>query len=43
MNAIPGFGEFDTSTTTPAPASTSAKPSPVSVLTPEAGDADTAS
>src|SRR3989442_3358826 len=36
-------GEFDTSTTTEAPFSTSASPSPVRVLTPELGDAGTAS
>src|SRR5262249_48373056 len=36
-------GEFDTSTTTEAPFSTSASPSPVSVLTPEFGDAAIAS
>ena len=36
-------GEFDTSTTTAAPSSASARPSPVSVLTPEFGDAGTAS
>lgn len=36
-------GEFETSTATWAPASTSARPSPVSVLTPESGDAGTAS
>ena len=36
-------GEFDTSTTTSAPASASASPSPVRVLTPDEGDADTAS
>src|SRR5215472_6334323 len=36
-------GEFVTSTTTSAPASASASPSPVSVLTPEEGEADTAS
>jgi hypothetical protein len=35
-------GEIDTSTTTAALARTSAKSSPVSVLTPEAGDAGTA-
>jgi len=35
-------GEFDTSTTTSAPASASSTPSPVSVLTPELGDAATA-
>src|SRR5437870_3686182 len=32
-------GEFDTSTTTEAPFSTSANPSPVTLLTPELGDA----
>src|SRR5262245_58507279 len=36
-------GEFDTSTTTWAPARAPASPSPVSVLTPDEGDADTAS
>ena len=36
-------GEFDTSTTTFAPASASASPSPVRALTPEDGEADTAS
>ena len=36
-------GEFETSITTSAPSSTSARPSPVSVLTPESGDAATAS
>src|SRR5205814_8168868 len=36
-------GEFDTSTTTEAPFSTSASPSPVRVLTPVLGDAATAS
>jgi hypothetical protein len=36
-------GEFDTSTTTEAPFSTSASPSPVSVLTPVLGAAATAS
>src|SRR5262245_16308580 len=36
-------GEFVTSTTTSAPASASASPSPVRVLTPEEGEADTAS
>src|SRR5215208_160062 len=36
-------GEFETSTTTEAPSSTSGSPSPVSVLTPELGDAATAS
>src|SRR5262245_33417081 len=36
-------GEFDTSTTTAAPLRTSASPSPVSVLTPEEGEAATAS
>src|SRR5260370_29645536 len=36
-------GELDTSTTTDAPFSTSASPSPVRVLTPEFGDAATAS
>src|SRR6266850_3676161 len=36
-------GELETSTTTWAPLSTSANPSPVSVLTPELGDAATAS
>src|SRR6202042_1319932 len=35
-------GEFDTSTTTEAPFSASASPSPVSVLTPELGDAASA-
>jgi hypothetical protein len=35
-------GEFDTSTTTDAPSRTSASPSPVSVLTPELGEAATA-
>jgi hypothetical protein len=34
-------GEFDTSTTTAASARASTKPSPVSVLTPESGDAGT--
>jgi hypothetical protein len=34
-------GEFDTSTTTAALSRASAKPSPVSVLTPECGDAGT--
>ena len=34
-------GEFDTSTTVSAPAITSARPSTVTVLTPEAGDAAT--
>ena len=36
-------GEFETSTTTDAPFNTSARPSPVRVLTPELGDAETAS
>src|SRR3954453_23915127 len=36
-------GEFDTSTTTWAPANASASPSPVRALTPDDGDADTAS
>src|ERR1700751_2032920 len=36
-------GEFDTSTTTEAPFSTSASPSPVTVLTPDLGAAATAS
>src|SRR5436309_9444839 len=36
-------GEFDTSTTTEAPFRVSASPSPVSVLTPELGDAAIAS
>src|SRR5262249_32746179 len=36
-------GEFDTSTTTEAPFRASASPSPVRVLTPELGDAATAS
>src|SRR5689334_2580858 len=36
-------GELETSMTTDAPFSTSARPSPVSVLTPELGDAETAS
>jgi hypothetical protein len=36
-------GEFDTSTTTEAPLRASARPSPVMVLTPESGDAATAS
>src|SRR5215469_8558241 len=36
-------GEFDTSTSTEAPFSASASPSPVRVLTPELGDAATAS
>jgi hypothetical protein len=36
-------GEFDTSTTTWASANVSASPSPVRVLTPDDGDADTAS
>src|SRR5213596_3488382 len=36
-------GEFDTSTNTDAPFKTSASPSPVSVLTPELGDAAIAS
>lgn len=36
-------GEFDTSTTTSAPVSTSATPSPVSVFTPVFGEAGTAS
>src|SRR5262249_3675616 len=36
-------GEFVTSTTTSAPASSSDSPSPVRVLTPEEGEADTAS
>src|SRR5205814_26034 len=36
-------GEFDTSTTTEAPFSTSASPSHVRVLTPDLGDAATAS
>ena len=36
-------GEFDTSTTTCAPASASASPSPVRALTPDEGDAGTAS
>src|SRR5262249_34200983 len=36
-------GEFDTSTITDAPFNTSASPSPVRVLTPELGDAATAS
>src|SRR5215467_12844028 len=36
-------GEFVTSTTTSAPASAPASPSPVRVLTPEEGEADTAS
>jgi hypothetical protein len=36
-------GEFDTSTTTLAPSSALARPSPVSVMTPESGDAGTAS
>src|ERR1700745_159311 len=36
-------GAFDTSTTTDAPFSTSASPSPVTVLTPEFGDAAIAS
>src|SRR5947209_12757625 len=36
-------GAFETSTTTDAPVSTRASPWPVSVLTPEVGDAATAS
>jgi hypothetical protein len=36
-------GEFDTSTTTAAPSSTSASPSPVRVFTPVFGEAGTAS
>ena len=36
-------GEFDTSTITAAPCRASARPSPVSVLTPESGDAGRAS
>src|SRR5262249_3322904 len=36
-------GEFVTSTTTSAPARAPASPSPVRVLTPEEGEADTAS
>ena len=36
-------GEFDTSTTTSAPARASVRPSPVRVLTPVPGDAGTAS
>jgi len=36
-------GEFDTSTTTSAPATTCASPSPVMVFTPVSGDAGTAS
>jgi hypothetical protein len=36
-------GEFDTSTTTFAPVSASASPSPVRALTPEDGEAETAS
>lgn len=36
-------GEFDTSTTTSAPVSASATPSPVRVFTPVFGDAGTAS
>ena len=36
-------GELDTSTTTDAPASTSSRPSPVIVLTPDAGEAGTTS
>ena len=36
-------GEFDTSTTTWAPCMASARPSPVSVLTPEFGEAGTTS
>src|SRR5215813_5061575 len=36
-------GAFVTSTTTSAPASASARPSPVMVLTPDEGEADTAS
>src|SRR5215510_810226 len=36
-------GEFDTSTTTEAPFRASASPSPVTVLTPELGDAAIAS
>src|SRR5262245_26502612 len=36
-------GEFDTSTTTEAPFSASASPSPVRLLTPELGDAATVS
>src|SRR5262245_58009586 len=36
-------GEFDTSTTTWVPWSASASPSPVRVLTPDEGDAETAS
>src|ERR671921_1625004 len=35
-------GEFDTSTTTSALSRASSKPSPVSVLTPDSSDADTA-
>ena len=35
-------GEFDTSTTTSASFKAAARPSPVSVLTPESGDAGTA-
>jgi hypothetical protein len=46
-NSIPGpsanDGEFDTSTTTAAPSSTSASPSPVRVFTPVLGAAGTAS
>jgi hypothetical protein len=36
-------GEFDTSTTTFAPASASASPAPLTALTPEDGEAETAS
>jgi hypothetical protein len=36
-------GELDTSTTTAAPLTASASPSPVIVLTPESGDAATTS
>jgi hypothetical protein len=38
-----GFPDLDTSTTTCAPGSTSASPSPVRVLTPDFGDAAIAS
>src|SRR5262245_15479989 len=42
-SASPQDGAFDTSTTTAAPASAPASPSPVRALTPEEGDAGTAS
>jgi hypothetical protein len=41
--ASSSVGEFDTSTTTEAPASTSGRPSPVNVFTPVDGAAGTAS